>query len=161
MLSLARGLSVLRAFAKGILVVSDRSRPHQRTRVPSCAAAYTLKKLGYATSADGGYELTPQVLTLGFAYLRSAPLAGYAQPVLERVSGQLHEPVRCRCSIRQTSCMWRAPRRSAFSRLVCLWVAFTGVLHIDGLSAPRGLSPAELSAYLDVVHWSRIPSTPS
>jgi IclR family pca regulon transcriptional regulator len=51
-----------------------------------------LTVLGYATTnADGRYELTPGILTLGQAYLTSTNIARVAQPVLERVSDTLNE----------------------------------------------------------------------
>ena len=53
---------------------------------------HTLTVLGYATTnADGRYELTPAILTLGQAYSSSTNIARIAQPILERVSDTLNE----------------------------------------------------------------------
>src|SRR3546814_20530539 len=48
-------------------------------------------KLGYVTTDGRTYSLLPKVLTLGHAYLSSTPLALTAQPILDRLSEQLHE----------------------------------------------------------------------
>ncbi|MEO8483721.1 MAG: IclR family transcriptional regulator C-terminal domain-containing protein [Acidobacteriota bacterium] len=93
MLSLARGLSVIRAFAEGRphLTVADAARLTGMSRAAARRCLYTLSALGYATSIDGAYTLTPAVLALGYTYIGSTSLARVAQPVLERVSDQLHE----------------------------------------------------------------------
>jgi IclR family pca regulon transcriptional regulator len=93
MLSLARGLSVIRAFGEGRtrLSVAEVARATDISRAAARRCLYTLSVLGYARSNDGVFELTPAVLALGHAYLGSASLARIAQPILERVSSQLHE----------------------------------------------------------------------
>jgi IclR family pca regulon transcriptional regulator len=93
MLSLARGLAVIRAFGDG--------KPQQSIREIALATGFsraaarrclhTLITLGYASSSDGVYELTPATLSLASNYLGSTSIARLAQPVLERVSSQLHE----------------------------------------------------------------------
>lgn len=93
MLSLARGLSVIRAFAdtRTPLTVADAARAAGLSRAAARRCLYTLVQLGYAASADGLFTLTPAVLTLGYAYLGSTSIPRVAQPVLERVSDTLHE----------------------------------------------------------------------
>src|SRR6187431_3728172 len=93
MLSLARGLSVIRAFGDGRarLSIADVARATGLSRAAARRCLYTLSTLGYATAAAGGFELTPTVLTLGYSYLSSASLARVAQPILERVSADLTE----------------------------------------------------------------------
>ena len=95
MTSLARGLAVLRGFSQ--------ARPHQtisqlslRTGIPRAAvrrALHTLAGLGYVGHDPDRktFSLRAKVLTLGFAYLHSMPLAALAQPVLDAVSERLHE----------------------------------------------------------------------
>jgi IclR family pca regulon transcriptional regulator len=93
--SLARGLSVIRAFGRGRTRLSG-TEVASRTGLSRAAARrclHTLTVLGYARVADGLYELTPAVLTLGQAYLGSASLAGVAQPILEQVAESLQEAV--------------------------------------------------------------------
>jgi IclR family pca regulon transcriptional regulator len=48
-------------------------------------------KLGYVATDGRTWSLLPKVLTLGHAYLSSTPLAVTAQPILDRLSDQLHE----------------------------------------------------------------------
>ena len=93
MLSLARGLAAIRAFGDGgsQLSVADVARLAGLSRASARRCLHTLSVLGYATASGGRYELTPAILTLGQAYLSSMSVARVAQPVLERVSDELHE----------------------------------------------------------------------
>lgn len=93
MTSLARGLAVIHAFQerKRHLTIAQISH---RTEIPRAAVRrclHTLMKLGYVTADGRTYSLLPKVLTLGHAYLSSTPLAVTAQPILDRLSEQLHE----------------------------------------------------------------------
>lgn len=93
MTSLARGLAVIHAFQerKRHLTIAQISH---RTEIPRAAVRrclHTLMKLGYVTTDGRTYSLLPKVLTLGHAYLSSTPLAVTAQPILDRLSDQLHE----------------------------------------------------------------------
>ncbi|MCY1340233.1 Pca regulon regulatory protein [compost metagenome] len=93
MTSLARGLAVIHAFQerKRHLTIAQISH---RTEIPRAAVRrclHTLMKLGYVTTDGRTYSLLPKVLTLGHAYLSSTPLAVTAQPILDRLSIQLHE----------------------------------------------------------------------
>ncbi|UXY50446.1 IclR family transcriptional regulator domain-containing protein [Pseudomonas tohonis] len=93
MTSLARGLAVIHAFQerKRHLTIAQISH---RTEIPRAAVRrclHTLMSLGYVTTDGRTYSLLPKVLTLGHAYLSSTPLAVTAQPILDRLSEQLHE----------------------------------------------------------------------
>jgi IclR family pca regulon transcriptional regulator len=95
MASLARGLTVLRAFSQ--------QRPSQsisqlsvRTEIPRASVRrclHTLESLGYVVHDPERrtFALKPKVLSLGYAYLSSVPLVTLAQPVLDRLSESLHE----------------------------------------------------------------------
>lgn len=93
MQSLARGLAVVGAFGEGRpdLSIADAARLTGLSRAAVRRCLHTLTVLGYATGANWSYALTPKVLTLGYAYLGSTPVARAAQPVLERVSDQVHQ----------------------------------------------------------------------
>lgn len=93
MLSLARGLDVLRAFdpSTPALPVAEVARRAGISRASARRCLHTLERLGYARGGGGRFELTPKVLTLGSAYLGAARVARAAQPVLERVSDELQE----------------------------------------------------------------------
>jgi IclR family pca regulon transcriptional regulator len=93
MLSLERGLSVIRAFGEGRarLSIADVARATSISRAAARRCLYTLGVLGYVVAVDGAYELTPSILALGYSYLGSASVARAAQPILERLSDELHE----------------------------------------------------------------------
>jgi IclR family pca regulon transcriptional regulator len=48
-------------------------------------------KLGYAAQDGSHYALRPKVMTLGYAYLSSTPLALRAQPLLDQLRDELGE----------------------------------------------------------------------
>jgi IclR family pca regulon transcriptional regulator len=91
--SLARGLAVIRAFGQGRarLTGAEVAAMTGVSRAAARRCLHTLTVLGYAQPSNGGYELTPAVLTLGQAYPGSGSLTRAAQPVLERVQEQLQE----------------------------------------------------------------------
>lgn len=93
MTSLARGLQVIRAFSefRRTLTISQVSQATGLSRAAARRCLYTLTKLGYMAEEDRRYSLRPQVLTLGYAYLSSTPLAVAAQPFLDEVSRALRE----------------------------------------------------------------------
>jgi IclR family pca regulon transcriptional regulator len=93
MLSLARGLAVIRAFGEGKpqLSIREISLATGFSRAAARRCLHTLITLGYASGQDGLYELTPATLSLASNYLGSSSIARLAQPVLERLSHQLHE----------------------------------------------------------------------
>jgi IclR family transcriptional regulator, pca regulon regulatory protein len=93
MTSLARGLAVLQAFARhrGAHTIADLSRHTGLPRAAVRRCLHTLARLDYVESDGRLFSLRPTVLTLGYAYLSSAPLPVMAQPFLERVSGAVHE----------------------------------------------------------------------
>ena len=99
MLSLARGLAVIRAFGEGQgpRTVAEVSQHTGLSRASVRRCLHTLCSLGYATANAGSYDLTPAVLALGYAYIGSTALTRAAQPVLERVAARLHES----CSMAQ------------------------------------------------------------
>jgi IclR family transcriptional regulator, pca regulon regulatory protein len=93
MQSLARGLDVIRAFehARPSLSITEAARLSNISRAAARRCLHTLAVLGYVSGKDGVYQLTPRVLTLGYAYLSGMPVARIAQPVLERLSERLNE----------------------------------------------------------------------
>ncbi len=93
MTSLARGLHVIRAFA-GVdrrLTIADVSRATGLTRAVVRRCLYTLRELGYAASDGRAFYLQPRVLSLGYAYLSTAPIAIAAQPILQELSERIGE----------------------------------------------------------------------
>lgn len=98
MTSLARGLLVIRAFSQRPLrlSISHLSKRTGLSRASVRRCLHTLSKLGFAGSDDGrNFYLRPRILTLGYSYLSSMPLATAAQPILDQLSQILNES----CSI--------------------------------------------------------------
>ena len=93
MTSLARGLAVVRAFSDQRRSLTIAQISH-KTGIPRAAVRrclHTLRQLGYADSEANNFSLTPKILTLGYSYLSSTPLAVSAQPCLSQISRTLHE----------------------------------------------------------------------
>ena len=93
MTSLARGLHVIRAFAgtDRRLSIADVSRATGLTRAVVRRCLYTLRELGYAATDGRAYRLQPRILSLGYSYLSTAPIAIAAQPVLQELSERVGE----------------------------------------------------------------------
>jgi len=91
-------LLVIQAFRpkRRQLTISQLSAKTGLSRAAVRRCLYTLSQLGFAGSEDGRhFDLGPRILSLGYSYIASMPLASAAQPVLEHVSQALHES----CSI--------------------------------------------------------------
>ena len=93
--SLARGLSVIRAFdaEHAELTLSDVARRAGITRAAARRFLLTLESLGYVASDARAFRLTPRVLELGFSYLSSLSLPEIVQPHLEALSRDVNESV--------------------------------------------------------------------
>lgn len=91
--SLARGIAVLRSFSADAhrQTVADVARATDLTRATARRLLLTLVDLGYARTDGKHFELTPQVLDIGYSYLASLNLNDIVQPYLETLSEQLGE----------------------------------------------------------------------
>lgn len=91
--SLARGLSVIRAFGaeRPSLTLSDVARSTGLTRAAARRFLLTLVELGYVRTDGRLFSLAPRILELGYAYLSSMSLPEVAQPHLERLVAEVHE----------------------------------------------------------------------
>ena len=152
--SLARGLSVLRAFSSTtpVLTIAEAARITGMSRAATRRCLHTLQKLGYAAGKNGTYALTPQVLALGYAYLASAPLARVAQPILESLSERLHESCSL-CVLDRDEILYVA--RSATSRIISVGLTVGSRLPAYCTSMGRvllaAMSDKEIAAYLERV----------
>jgi len=91
--SLARGLAVIRSFG-GDAQALTLSEVAERTAMSRAAARrflLTLGELGYVTTVDKRFRLTPRVLDLGYAYLASRDLPQAAHPFIEQVTHKTEE----------------------------------------------------------------------
>ncbi|WP_311270166.1 IclR family transcriptional regulator C-terminal domain-containing protein [Sphingobium sp. WCS2017Hpa-17] len=93
MMSLARGLAVLRCFAEQErpMTIAQASKATGLSRPAVRRCLLTLSKLGYVAQDGSNYVLQPKVMSLGYAYLSSTPLAIRAQPVLDQLRDDLGE----------------------------------------------------------------------
>lgn len=91
--SLARGLSVIRAFDDDHpeMTLSDIARRTGLTRATSRRFLLTLSELGYVKTDGRMFSLTARVLELGFSYLSALSMPEIAQPHLEHLSNTIHE----------------------------------------------------------------------
>jgi IclR family pca regulon transcriptional regulator len=91
--SLARGLSVIRAFDGDHpeMTLSDIARRTGLTRATSRRFLLTLVELGYVKTDGRMFSLTARVLELGFSYLSALSLPEIAQPHLEQLAASIHE----------------------------------------------------------------------
>lgn len=93
MTSLARGLTVLRAFSdqRRSLTIAQISHKTGIPRASVRRCLHTLIQLGYAEADGNNFSLKPKVLTLGYSYLSSTPLTVKAHPYLNQISRALNE----------------------------------------------------------------------
>ncbi|HKN78812.1 MAG TPA: IclR family transcriptional regulator C-terminal domain-containing protein [Lysobacter sp.] len=91
--SLARGLSVLRAFdaEHTRLSLADIAARTSMSRAAARRLVMTLEHLGYVRCAGREYVLSPSVLELGFGYLGSLNLTDLAQPLLEDLARTVNQ----------------------------------------------------------------------
>lgn len=97
--SLARGLDVIAAFApsRPTMSLTDVATATGLARPTARRILLTLAELGYVRPDGSGYALTPRVLDLGVAYVRSMGLWDVARPHLARLSARTNES----CSVAQ------------------------------------------------------------
>jgi len=71
--ALARGLDVIKAFApqRPVMSLSELATATGLARPTVRRILLTLEELGYVRISDKGFALTPRVLDLGTAYVRS------------------------------------------------------------------------------------------
>src|SRR5690554_6835815 len=89
--SLARGLSVIRAFDGDHpeMTLSDIARRTGLTRATSRRFLLTLVELRYVKTDGRMFSLTARVLELGFSYLSALSLPEIAQPHLEQLAASI------------------------------------------------------------------------
>lgn len=97
--SLARGLEVIAAFEAGrpAMSLAEVAAATGLARPTTRRILLTLGELGYVRCTQRGYELTPRVLELGTAHVRSRGLWDVARPHMEELVAKTDES----CSIAQ------------------------------------------------------------
>jgi IclR family pca regulon transcriptional regulator len=97
--ALARGLDVITAFSahRPIMTLTEVATAAGLARPTARRILLTLQELGYVRADGSGFALTPRVLELGVAYVRSMGLWDVARPHMERLSARTGES----CSVAQ------------------------------------------------------------
>ena len=85
--ALARGLDVLQCFSaeRSRLTLSEVASATGLARPTARRLLLTLEELGFVSSDDGRFSLTPRVLSLGMAFVASLGLWEVGRPHLERL----------------------------------------------------------------------------
>ena len=93
--SLARGLEVLRAFnrTRRKMTVSEIAAETGNTRAGARRILLTLVREGYAVADGKLFDLTPQVLELGYSVLSSKGAWDIARPFIDHLSEEIRESV--------------------------------------------------------------------
>jgi IclR family pca regulon transcriptional regulator len=93
--TLAKGLSVIRAFGKDspAMSVSEVAKLTEMTRAAARRFLLTLHALGYVECDGRSYRLAPKTLELGFSFLSSHSWLSIASPLLEMLKADLGESV--------------------------------------------------------------------
>ncbi len=91
--SLDRGLRLLQAFGdtSGPMTLSDIARAADLPRATARRILFTLAHGGFVATDGKLFSLTPHVLTLAGAYLRSNQVVAVLQPVLDRIATAAQE----------------------------------------------------------------------
>ena len=93
MTTLAKGLAVLGSFGRErpSMTLSEAAQAVDLSRATARRVLRTLAELGYVEQNGRQFTLAPRILDLGFAYLSAQNWIDRARPLLEQVSGRLHE----------------------------------------------------------------------
>lgn len=150
MQSLARGLAVIRCFAERerplTIAQAAQGTGYSRAAVRRCL--HTLVQLGYALQQGQSYMLAPKVLSLGYAFLSSSPLAVRAQPLLERLRDDLGES--CSLGMLEDDEVFYVARAEA-RRIMSISIRTGSRMPLYATSMGRvllaGMAPARRKAY--------------
>ena len=93
--SLARGLEILRAFSRKRkrMTLSEVAAETNMTRAAARRFLLTLVREGYAHTDGKLFDLTPQVLELGFSVISSLGIWDVARPFIKALSEEIEESV--------------------------------------------------------------------
>jgi IclR family transcriptional regulator, pca regulon regulatory protein len=153
--SLARGLKVARAF--------DREQPKMRisevaaktgmTRASARRYLLTLKELGYVGAEGEWFYPLPRILELGYAFVSSARLEEFVEPILQQLSkdtdASAHFAV---LDNNETLCLGSAFSQKMFGIIISIGARHPAYAGSLGKVLLAGLSSAKLDEYLSTVH---------
>ncbi|GAB3520355.1 IclR family transcriptional regulator domain-containing protein [Arthrobacter monumenti] len=149
--SLARGLSVIRAFDSDSpeMTLSEVARKTGLTRATARRFLLTLVELGYVRTDGRLFVLTARVLELGYSYLSGLSLPEIAQPHLEQLSIDLHESTSASVlDGHEIVYVARVPTRRIMTVGINLGTRFPAYATSMGRVHLAALSPGQLDDYL-------------
>ena len=159
--SLARGLSVIRAFdaEHAEMTLSDIARRTGLTRATSRRFLLTLVELGYVKTDDRLFSLTGKVLELGYSYLSSLSLSEIAQPHLEHLAAGIHESTSASV-LDGTDIVYiaRAPIRRIMNVRINIGTRFPAYATSMGRVLLSAFTSTELDAHLGDPHFEGLTS---
>lgn len=157
--SLARGLSVIRAFNADHpeMTLSDIARNTGLTRATSRRFLLTLVELGYVKTDGRFFALTARVLELGFSYLSALSLPEIAQPHLEQLAATIHESTSASVlDGMDIVYVARVPTRRIMSVRINIGTRFPAYATSMGRVLLSGLTPSELDAHLATLDFESL-----
>ena len=159
--SLERGLAVLRAFGpdRSSLTLSDVARITGLTRAAARRFLLTLVELGYVTTDNRLFSLSPRVLELGYSYLSGLGLTDIAVPHMEELVASVQESSSI-AVLEGGDIVYivRVPTKRIMTVSITVGTRFPAYGTSMGRVLLAGLAPEELEAYLDRVDLQ--PLTP-
>jgi IclR family pca regulon transcriptional regulator len=159
--SLARGLSVIRAFDGDHpdMTLSDIARRTGLTRATSRRFLLTLVELGYVSTDGRLFTLTARVLELGFSYLSALSLPEIAQPHLEQLANSIHESTSASV-LDGTDIVYvaRVPTRRIMTVRINIGTRFPAYATSMGRVLLAAFSPSELDEHLEGIDFAGLTS---
>jgi IclR family pca regulon transcriptional regulator len=161
--SLERGLTIIRVFdaEHPRLTVSEIAQEAGLTRAAVRRFLLTLTELGYVVPHRNAYELTPQVLELGYAYLSALAFPDVALPHMERLVTQTGEASEGSILDRDDIVyVVRVPGPALMTMSVSVGARRPAYATAMGRVLLAGLSKVELDAYLAATNLEQLlPNT--
>lgn len=153
--SLARGLSVIRAFDEqhAQKTLTDVAQDTGMTRASARRFLHTLVALGYVATDGKLFWLTARVLTLGYSFLSGLTLAELAEPHLRTLSGEVRESTSL--SVLEGEDIYYVARvsvRQIMRASINVGTRFPAYPTSMGRVLLAGLPPAALDEYLATSH---------
>lgn len=159
--SLARGLSVIRAFDADHpeMTLSEIARATGLTRAASRRFLLTLLELGYVRADGRLFSLTARVLELGFSYLSALSLPEIAQPHLEQLAASIHDSTSASV-LNGTDIVYvaRVAARRIMSVRINIGTRFPAYATSMGRVLLAGMERAELEAHLTAMEVEHLTS---
>jgi IclR family pca regulon transcriptional regulator len=149
--SLARGLSVLRAFdaEHTQLSLAEIAQRSQLSRAVARRLVLTLHHLGYVRQIGRGYSVSPRVLELGYGYLGTLNLAELVQPMLEDLAHRIDQS--CSMAVldgQSVVYVLRVPVRRVMTVSLGIGARLPAAATSMGRVLVAGLGDADLEAWL-------------